>query len=174
MLQTHKQKRKERIPSHFLTTMCRLGRNSDIYSGSSVLSQQIVLVERLWTTGMKPVSGGSGSMNGQPHVRPDFIWTHLPPPARCCLTVCRRWSSPPAGCNCSGPLPWQCHASANKDKNCGKAHMWHFAAVWLKIQQMYEMVKQTHNSEDNSVDKGSRLMLYKAFSQRSTKLWWCF
>lgn len=42
--------------------------------------------------------------------------TDLPLPARCCLTVCRILSSLPAGCSCSCPLPWQCHASANRDK----------------------------------------------------------
>lgn len=42
---------------------------------------------------------------------------HLPLLARCCQTVCRKWSSPPAGCSCSCPLPWRCLASGNKYKN---------------------------------------------------------
>lgn len=40
------------------------------------------------------------------------ITTHLLLPARRCLTACMRLSSPPAGCSCSCPLPWQCRASA--------------------------------------------------------------
>lgn len=43
-------------------------------------------------------------------------------PARCCLTVCRILSFQPAGYNCSCPLPSRCHASVNKDKNCGKKY----------------------------------------------------
>lgn len=40
--------------------------------------------------------------------------SHLRRPARCCPTVCRIWSSPPADCSYSCPLPSQCHASANR------------------------------------------------------------
>lgn len=46
--------------------------------------------------------------------------SHLPRPARCCLTVCRKLSSPPAGCSYSGPLPSQCRASANRRGSCGQ------------------------------------------------------
>lgn len=67
-----------------------------------------ILLCRVFLHGVKPSNRESES--GQE------ASVHLPLPARCCLTVCRILSSPPAGCSCSCPLPSQCRASANRDK----------------------------------------------------------
>lgn len=58
--------------------MCRLGSSpAHNYSGSSVLNEQIVLVEKLLTAGKKTVSCGSRSVDESPHVCPAFIWFEL-------------------------------------------------------------------------------------------------
>lgn len=101
---------------------------------------------------VKLIEETGGDRRGARQIGKQREWrgsTHLPLPARCCLTVCRILSSPPAGCNCSCPLPWQCHASANRYKNCGKEHSPCFAADLFKM----------YNGEENSGHKGFILIL---------------
>lgn len=58
----------------------------------------------------------SSEKESKQHIPPVGRSTHLPQPARCCPTVCRRLSSPPAGCSCSYPLPSLCRPSGGNIK----------------------------------------------------------